>query len=234
MRSLIGSHRGYGDDNQENTIPAFKAAIDVGVDLIEFDTHLTMDGEWIINHDTAYTDPDLLIKDLTLDEMYQLADEHDLRLDLLHEVLESITEIKLNIECKSENKEDGAKLARYLSSLDIDDFYERINVSSFHRPALRGYREVDPKMKISYLGYLLPFFRWQSFHKEIGLYSINPYIRFISARKARAAHSRGIQLHTWTANSEEEIMNCFKSNVDVLITDHPKRALKLRDDYYTD
>ena len=51
MRSLFLSHRGESDDAPENTIAAFKLAVDGKSDGIELDIHLTKDGHVVVVHD---------------------------------------------------------------------------------------------------------------------------------------------------------------------------------------
>ena len=45
------AHRGASAEQPENTMPAFERAIEVGVDAIETDVHLTRDGHLIVSHD---------------------------------------------------------------------------------------------------------------------------------------------------------------------------------------
>ena len=51
MRPLIIGHRGASAVTPENTIRAFKAAIEVGADGIEFDVQLSRDGIPVVIHD---------------------------------------------------------------------------------------------------------------------------------------------------------------------------------------
>jgi glycerophosphoryl diester phosphodiesterase len=48
---LIIAHRGDSANWPENTLPAFRAALDVGADLIELDVQMTRDGEVVVIHD---------------------------------------------------------------------------------------------------------------------------------------------------------------------------------------
>lgn len=50
-RILLGAHRGNSAEFPENTLAAFRSAIDLGVDLIECDVHLTEDGDLAVIHD---------------------------------------------------------------------------------------------------------------------------------------------------------------------------------------
>jgi glycerophosphoryl diester phosphodiesterase len=45
------AHRGASAERPENTMPAFERAVEIGVDALETDVHLTRDGHLIIAHD---------------------------------------------------------------------------------------------------------------------------------------------------------------------------------------
>ncbi|MGI9611198.1 MAG: glycerophosphodiester phosphodiesterase family protein, partial [Acidimicrobiia bacterium] len=47
----LQGHRGARGLKPENTLPAFEAALDVGVDTLEMDLHLTSDGVVVVWHD---------------------------------------------------------------------------------------------------------------------------------------------------------------------------------------
>lgn len=47
----VAAHRGWSDNYPENTMPAFKAAMELGVDQIETDIRITRDGELVLIHD---------------------------------------------------------------------------------------------------------------------------------------------------------------------------------------
>ena len=49
--TLVGGHRGNPADHPENTLVSFASALEVGVDLIECDVHLSLDGELVVIHD---------------------------------------------------------------------------------------------------------------------------------------------------------------------------------------
>ena len=49
----VAAHRGWCSEYPENTMPAFKAALDIGVDQIETDVRVTRDGELVLIHDAT-------------------------------------------------------------------------------------------------------------------------------------------------------------------------------------
>lgn len=72
---LLAAHRGDLKNYPENTIPAFKAALDAGMDMIETDIHMTKDGELVIIHDhntLRTTGFDGVVNEMTLAELKAL------------------------------------------------------------------------------------------------------------------------------------------------------------------
>ena len=49
----VAAHRGFCEKYPENTMPAFKAAAELGVDQIETDVRVTLDGELVLIHDST-------------------------------------------------------------------------------------------------------------------------------------------------------------------------------------
>lgn len=71
----VAAHRGWSAKYPENTMLAFKKALELNVDQIETDVHSTKDGELIIMHDAMVdrtTDGTGAIKEKTLAEMKAL------------------------------------------------------------------------------------------------------------------------------------------------------------------
>ena len=51
MTPLVIAHRGASWDEPENTLPAFRRAIEVGADYVELDVHAAKDGRLVVVHD---------------------------------------------------------------------------------------------------------------------------------------------------------------------------------------
>ena len=49
----LTGHRGWRSKYPENTMEAFKAAVELGVDQIETDVRITADGELVLHHDAT-------------------------------------------------------------------------------------------------------------------------------------------------------------------------------------
>ncbi|MGN1479135.1 MAG: glycerophosphodiester phosphodiesterase family protein, partial [Acutalibacteraceae bacterium] len=66
------AHRGFSGCYPENTMLAFKKAVEAGADGIELDVHFSKDKELVIIHDEAVdrtTDATGLVADYTYDEL---------------------------------------------------------------------------------------------------------------------------------------------------------------------
>ena len=78
---MIAAHRGGSDNNPENTLLAFREAVEtIGVDIIESDLYLTKDGYLVYNHDSYIDETCNINGDLTLDEVEDLCDDKGLTL----------------------------------------------------------------------------------------------------------------------------------------------------------
>ena len=74
-RVKITGHRGARGIAPENTLAGFQVALNLGVDMIELDVHLSRDGELAVMHDPRVertTDGDGAIGSYTLAELKRL------------------------------------------------------------------------------------------------------------------------------------------------------------------
>lgn len=72
---LVSGHRGDRVHNDENTMTAFRRAIDAGVDMIETDVRMTKDGQLVLMHDETVdrtTDGTGRVCDLTMAQVMAL------------------------------------------------------------------------------------------------------------------------------------------------------------------
>ncbi len=79
-KPMVAAHRGGGRNNPENTMLAFREAVNtIGVDILESDLYLTKDGFLVYNHD-GYIDRTCNVNgDISLDEALTLCEEEENR-----------------------------------------------------------------------------------------------------------------------------------------------------------
>jgi len=220
---LIIGHRGASAIAPENTFKAFKKAIELKADYVEFDIHKTKDGEIIIIHDSDTfnaTGVKGLIKDMTLDQIKSLDAGEGEKIPTLQELI-SITRKKmgLQIEIKSINLLD-----KMIQILKEEDLLNTSIVSSFLLDELLKLKLLEPSVKI---GLLLPIelVRPKLIKKKIvkvaknNFYSIHPYYNITDKEIVDFAHSHGLKVIVWTVNDREIMEKLIEIGVDGITTD---------------
>lgn len=227
------AHRGASGYAPENTLAAFKKAIDVNCDGIEFDVQMTMDGEIIVCHDYSVdrtTNGSGYIKNLTLKEIKDLDagswfDKRfkGERIPTLEEVFKIIPPgILMNIEIKNlalERRDIEQKVVDLILKYNrIDD----VIISSFDHLSLKTVREINKDIKIGVLtyAYLLDAINYIKSH-EFDAYSIHPSEEYLNKSLIKEAHDNGYKVFSYTVN-DREIADIFKNmGVDAIITNYP-------------
>ncbi len=105
-RYLNIAHRGASAYEPENTLRAFRRAIELGADMSELDLHLSRDGQLVVMHNYTVeqtTNGHGALKDLTLAEIKQLDAGKGERVPTLQEVIDLVRGRNgLYIELKAE------------------------------------------------------------------------------------------------------------------------------------
>lgn len=145
----VAAHRGFSEKYPENTMEAFRAALEVGADEIETDVRVTADGELVLIHDDTVgrtTDGTGKVCEMTLDELRTLdagvkkgAEFAGAKVPTLRELFELVKDhptLTLDIELKEYPTEGREALAfevcdKALAMIDEYGFTKRCVVNSF-------------------------------------------------------------------------------------------------------
>jgi glycerophosphoryl diester phosphodiesterase len=102
---MVIAHRGEHLQHTENTIPAFRAAVDLGADFFEVDVRTTSDGRLVLMHDSRVdrtTNGHGEVAKMTFDEIRALEAGKDTRVPTLDEAMDVAGADKgVYLDCKS-------------------------------------------------------------------------------------------------------------------------------------
>ncbi|MCH5198903.1 MAG: glycerophosphodiester phosphodiesterase [Oscillospiraceae bacterium] len=249
MDCKVIAHRGANKSAPQNTLPAFKIAIEENADGFETDVHLTKDGQLIICHNytlDATSDGRGEITSYTLGEIkkfdfgsYFSADFKNTSAPTVDEFLslvgESSAEI-INIELKSPKKKETGIVKKTLDCVKAHGLLDRCLISSFDAKLLKEVKELDPRCKT---GLLYPNVRFESFIRSIDPFptarfikadAIHPMDGTVSYSLIKRAHKLGMKVNVWTVDSEKRAKALARMGADGIITNCPgkiKTALGL-------
>jgi len=221
---LTIGHRGAAGLEPENTILSFKRAIDLGVDMIEFDVQLCNSGEVVVFHDFTLdrcTNGNGLVIEKTLDELKKLDAGKGQKISTLTESLESINrKVDINIELKG--RSTSHKVANIIKHFIDNNHWQMKDfiISSFDHDELLKFTKLMPEIKIGVLYKTIPD-NFNEMASALNAFSINANFKFIIKDIVRQIHLKGYQTYAYTVNKKEDKLKMKEMGVDGVFTDFP-------------
>ncbi|MEW6227216.1 MAG: glycerophosphodiester phosphodiesterase [Bacillota bacterium] len=237
-KPLILGHRGASDVAPENTLAAFQAGLDVGVDGFELDVQLSSDGELVVIHDERAdrtTSGKGWVKDMTLAELKKLdagswfnpkfAGE---RIPTLGEVLELVADrcALINVEIKSGVVLYPGIEAKIISLLKKFHAIDKTVLSSFNHFSLRTAKVIDPAVKTGVL-YMEGLVDPWVYAKQVPADALHPAFYAVVPEIVKGAHAGGLTVNTWTVDKPDDMRRMIACGVDAVITNCPKVMLDI-------
>jgi glycerophosphoryl diester phosphodiesterase len=223
------AHRGASGSFPENTVSAFRAAIDAGADMCELDVQLSRDGAVVVIHDDTVertTDGKGEVAELTLAELKRLdagakfkgGPFKGAQIPTLEEVF-AVTGGKcgLNIELKAGGLEHQVAQIMQARNALGDSI-----VSSFNWEYLKKLQQLHFNIRIGLLAEEKPVDLMMN-AVAMRAYSINPRWDMVTSDLCKAAHERGLKLYTWTVDADSRMRALIESGVDGIMTNYPER-----------
>lgn len=236
--SKIFAHRGFSGKYPENTMLAFEKAVEIGVDGIELDVHLTKDNEIVIIHDEDIKrtcDGEGLVKDMTLEELRKFDASATFRgqygfcgIPTLREYFELVkdTPIITNIELKTGVYEYHTIEQRVIDMVREFGLSDKIIFSSFNHFTVKRCEEIAPEIKRGFLtgDWLYDFGKYTA---ERNVQCCHPWHVSLSEETVKEMHDAGCEINTWTVNEYEDIKKLSDWGVDSLIGNFPDRMIEV-------
>ena len=246
---LVAAHRGGAALWPENSLLAFRQALALGVDALEFDLHMTADGEVVVLHDPTLDRTSTAkgpVRALSLADLAPVRLKArdgmvtDERVSTFAQVLDlaASTSVELVPEIKIDatgQRYDGIE-EKVLALLRSRELLARATVQAFQAETIRRLRELEPKARTMLLVTRGDVERERvrpaeavRRASELGATALGMNHRLIDADVVSAARGAGIRLAAWTVNEEADIRRMIDLGVDMVMSDRPDLAKRLRE-----
>ena len=236
---LVEGHRGYCAKYPENTIISYKAAMDLGVDAIEFDVWLTKDKVPVLLHDgncKRTCGVDVHVRDLSLEEVKKLSAHYEekfgdqykgqeVQIPTLEELLKvraaKRPDLMLGVEIKEYTEENVDITVAMLKEYGVFDqcFFYAFNG--------RIIKYLKTKYNARTMGY--PDFQMgeyeadtYSYYSELGL-----GLGFVKSEIFPIYEAKKLPMHMYCADTEEAVQMCIEKGADLITANDPVPLMKV-------
>jgi glycerophosphoryl diester phosphodiesterase len=231
-------HRGAASLAPENTLRAFRAAVSLGVDLVEFDVLDLPRGPLVVAHsdrldEVSHGAASGSVRALTLEELREVAPELPTLDDALAYFADEAHGVGLHVDLKLTTRLDElcTALARF-------DLAHRAVVSSFHAPSLRAvvaFTFPEDKLGVGHRPALQPLVGGSlSVVRRVvprllprmvaraGAGALMLQHRLATPASVARMRARGIPVLAWTVDEPDELERLAAAGVDGVITNDPR------------
>jgi glycerophosphoryl diester phosphodiesterase len=243
-RPLIIAHRGHSIAVPENTLEAYRRAIELGTDMIECDVNRTKDGELVMIHDWMLdrtTNGSGRVEDVTLAEIRELdaGSRFDpsfagLRVPTTAETLDLAREAGtlMCFEVKGETPDHFRRVAEQLVELFVaKDALGWAFMSSYDHEALAAAKAKVPELMLAPerlpddVPVDLPEAVRQA--EALGAEVLQNHWRYVSRELVETLRGRGIGLWAWPTTEDEGIVRSLDAGVDGVMGDDVSAMVRL-------
>lgn len=221
----VFAHRGVHRTVRENTLGAFRAAIDLGVDGVELDVRQTGDGALVIHHDPIIAGRPI---------GHAAAADLPAYVPNLDEAMTMLRGLTVNVEIKNSRDPDeptydesGAIARNTLAYLRDAAWLDAVIVSCFDRATCEMVRSLDPDVTLAWLVYEGSLSESLKMARDLGFDAVNPHFSMLTPENRALALELGLAINTWTVNSANDLTTMADLDVERVITDDPALALDL-------
>jgi len=228
---LALAHRGFSREGLENSMAAFKAAVELGTVHLETDVHTTSDDVLLVFHDSSLdrvTDSTGRISELTAAEVARARIGGVEPVPTFDELVMSLPDARLNLDVK-----DWNSVVALASAIERHGVHNRVLVTSFSDRRRRAVlarlsRRVASSAGSSLtalfvlLGPVLPAGLARRLLTGVDVFQVP--VRYgrlpvVTAGFIRRAHRVGRQVHVWTINDPAEMERLLDLGVDGIVSD---------------
>ena len=217
--TLVIAHRGASAEEPENSLAAFRLALEQGADGIELDVHVTADGVIIVFHDAELDGRQICTLHSAIVLAHRLPNGETI--PTLRQALDLITPQAIAfVELKTLPPDADATLLGLFASAPRPD---RCHIHSFdhriirrlsaHRPSanagiLSGSYTLDPAAQV----------------RAAGASALWQHVDLVDRPLAAQIHDAGFRIYAWTIDRPERMRQVIEDGVDGICTNRPALA----------
>ena len=237
------AHRGAAAECPENTMPSFERAVEIGVDALEMDVHLTRDDQLIVVHD------DTAVRMAATPVAWNAIDLADARrldvgwgfvapdgtrpfagkgitVPLFADVLDAFPRVRINVDIKKDERAIGPML----ELLERRHAVDRVTIASFktriatevRRRGYAGETALSQGEVVALLGMPIPL--WRAIPRTGNAAQIpvaQGPLRFDRTQFIAKCHALGLRVDFWTVDDRDEAARLLSLGADGIMTNDP-------------
>jgi glycerophosphoryl diester phosphodiesterase len=222
--TLVIAHRGASSAEPENTVAAFRRAVEMGADGIELDVRRTADDQLVVHHDATLADG-RVIRQVSSVEL----PDH---VPSLAVALDACDGAFVNVEIKNIRFEPDFDETEWLAHRVVVELARRRTdgrwlVSSFRRKTIDVVHQLAPSIRTAWLlsGPPVPQLGRAA---NRGHAAIHPDVGAVDQEVIREAHALGLAVNAWTCNDPDQMRRQIAWGIDGICTDVPDVARAVR------
>ena len=230
MVTKIISHRGRtSNESPDNTLQSIEDAIDLNIEMVEFDVRRTQDGQIVCFHDAEIDNQPLIT--LSFPEVTEM----NPLIPTLEQVLRLAKgKIQVDVDLKEMGYENEV-IDILLNYFEYDNFI----MKSFNRQVIKRIKEIDSKVctglllgeewKMSqFVDVLKESFTGSSVIADGADFLSSNYKIFELGLMTKLSKMQ-IPIQVWTVNDDDLLRTLLRKDIHSIVTDIPERAMELRE-----
>lgn len=230
---LVAAHRGSSGTHQENTIDAFRQAIEDGADMIETDVQPTADGIILTHHDLTMEKQEKTIN--IQKEKYSDLKNNDLKeSDLLmppriEDVFRLIKDkVYLIIEVKEINTLNFRQVIdKILGTAKLEEVEGQILISSFYPEYIKYSKTIAPTIPVAAIKPPAENVLPSQLKKSTGCEAFICSLDELNDEIMDDAEKNNVFIGVYSIDDEKSLKSALKHNVNAIATNYPKKIVNL-------
>lgn len=251
---LIIAHRGASAVAPENTLAAFRQAIDDGADGLEFDVQLAKDGVPVVFHDTTlyrmaqkkirtskFTSGEL--KDLDIGAWFNLKNPQQANNKFSGETIPTLAQVfdflndyagRIYVELKCRKNEIVALVEAVAQAIEFTKLLPQIVLKSFTLEAVREAKKTIPELRTAALfaPKLTDFLHRPNYlierTREFRADELSLHHSLATRKFMERARRKNMPVTIWTADNPAWVRRASALGIYAIITNNPARLIAER------